>query len=142
MLTFINGNQLHLTYTSAPHVFKRNAHEDLFVSTCFLWISEKGCLLTNICSSFSLKQYHFASTALQGFNATLNEPVDALGRAGQIRELEHKLHSNTKEPLKKLSDDPKTTIVVLSGSGRAVLDKVLSRKLHVFLDFQQQFLSN
>ncbi|KAG5015466.1 hypothetical protein JHK82_021149 [Glycine max] len=61
-----------------------------------------------------------------GFNATLNEPVDALGRAGQIRELEHKLHSNTKEPLKKLSDDPKTTIVVLSGSGRAVLDKNFS----------------
>lgn len=139
MLTFINGNQLHLTYTSAPHVFKRNAHEDLFVSTCFLWISEKGCLLTNICSSFSLKQYHFASTALQGFNATLNEPV---GRAGQIRELELKLHPNMKEPLKKLSDDPKTTIVVLSGSSRAVLDKVLSRKLHVFLDFQQHLLLN
>ncbi|KAK7318872.1 hypothetical protein RJT34_03579 [Clitoria ternatea] len=61
-----------------------------------------------------------------GFNATLTEPVDALGRGGQIRELELKLHPNLKEPLKKLSNDPKTTIVVLSGSDRAVLDKNFS----------------
>ncbi|KAK7359163.1 hypothetical protein VNO77_01111 [Canavalia gladiata] len=61
-----------------------------------------------------------------GFNATLTEPVDALGRGGQIRELELKLHPNLKEPLKKLSDDPKTTLVVLSGSDRAVLDKNFS----------------
>ncbi|KAL2343233.1 hypothetical protein Fmac_004518 [Flemingia macrophylla] len=61
-----------------------------------------------------------------GFNATLTEPLDALGRGGQIRELELKLHPNLKEPLKKLSDDPKTTIVVLSGSDRAVLDKNFS----------------
>ncbi|XP_045821718.1 alpha,alpha-trehalose-phosphate synthase [UDP-forming] 1-like [Trifolium pratense] len=58
-----------------------------------------------------------------GFNATLTEPVDALGRGDQIKELELKVHPDLKEPLKKLSDDPKTTIVVLSGSGRAVLDK-------------------
>ncbi|KAL3020577.1 hypothetical protein AAZX31_05G152400 [Glycine max] len=58
-----------------------------------------------------------------GFNATLNEPV---GRAGQIRELELKLHPNMKEPLKKLTDDPSTTILVLSGSSRAVLDKNFS----------------
>ncbi|XP_052114535.1 alpha,alpha-trehalose-phosphate synthase [UDP-forming] 1 [Arachis duranensis] len=58
-----------------------------------------------------------------GFNATLTEPVDALGRGGQIREMELKLHPNIKKPLKKLSDDPKTTIVVLSGSDRTVLDK-------------------
>ncbi|TKY60093.1 Alpha,alpha-trehalose-phosphate synthase of UDP-forming 1 [Spatholobus suberectus] len=61
-----------------------------------------------------------------GFNATLTEPVDALGRGGQIRELELKLHPNLKEPLKMLSDDPKTTVVVLSGSDRAVLDKNFS----------------
>ncbi|WJX47337.1 Trehalose-6-P synthase/phosphatase complex synthase subunit [Trifolium repens] len=58
-----------------------------------------------------------------GFNATLTEPVDALGRGDQIKELELKVHPDLKEPLKKLSEDPKTTIVVLSGSGRAVLDK-------------------
>ncbi|XP_061356394.1 alpha,alpha-trehalose-phosphate synthase [UDP-forming] 1-like [Gastrolobium bilobum] len=61
-----------------------------------------------------------------GFNATLTEPVDALGRGGQIKELELTLHPNLKEPLKKLSDDPKTTIVVLSGSDRAVLDNNFS----------------
>ncbi|EXB58281.1 Alpha,alpha-trehalose-phosphate synthase [UDP-forming] 1 [Morus notabilis] len=59
-----------------------------------------------------------------GFNATLTEPLGALGRrGGQIREMELKLHPDLKEPLKKLSDDPKTTIVVLSGSDRAVLDE-------------------
>lgn len=36
--------------------------------------------------------------------------------------MELKLHPDLKEPLKKLCDDPKTTIVVLSGSGRSVLD--------------------
>lgn len=83
---------------------------------------------------------HVATTGLQGFNATLTEPVDALGRGGQIRELELKLHPNLKEPLKRLSNDPKTTIVVLSGSGRAVLDKVFLRKVHLFLNFQQHLL--
>ena len=63
--------------------------------------------------------------------------MDALGRGGQIRELELKLHPNLVEPLKKLSDDPKTTIVVLSGSDRAVLDKVFSIKVHLFLDSEQ-----
>ncbi|KAK7399738.1 hypothetical protein VNO78_10927 [Psophocarpus tetragonolobus] len=61
-----------------------------------------------------------------GFNSTLTEAVDALGRGGQIKELEPKLHPNLIEPLKKLSDDPQTTIVVLSGSDRAVLDKNFS----------------
>ncbi|XP_021293839.1 alpha,alpha-trehalose-phosphate synthase [UDP-forming] 1-like [Herrania umbratica] len=58
-----------------------------------------------------------------GLNATLTEPVDTLGRkASQIKELELKLHPDLQEPLKKLCDDPKTTIVVLSGSDRSVLD--------------------
>ncbi|XVE51522.1 hypothetical protein DITRI_Ditri02bG0048900 [Diplodiscus trichospermus] len=58
-----------------------------------------------------------------GFNATLTEPVDTLGRRGsQIKELEPKLRPDLQEPLKKLCDDPKTTIVVLSGSNRSVLD--------------------
>ncbi|GLT54500.1 hypothetical protein SLA2020_276920 [Shorea laevis] len=57
-----------------------------------------------------------------GFNSTLTEPVDALGRNGQLKEMELKLHPDIKAPLKKLCDDPKTTIVVLSGSDRTVLD--------------------
>jgi trehalose 6-phosphate synthase/phosphatase len=63
--------------------------------------------------------------------------VDALGRGDQIKELELKVHPDLKEPLKKLSDDPKTTIVVLSGSGRAVLDKVFLRKIYLFFNVQQ-----
>ncbi|KAK3006405.1 hypothetical protein RJ639_015546, partial [Escallonia herrerae] len=60
-----------------------------------------------------------------GFNATLTEPVDAPGRrVDQFKEMELKLHPDLREPLKKLCDDPKTTILVLSGSERSVLDKV------------------
>lgn len=84
----------------------------------------------------------FTITALQGFNATLTEPVDALGSGGQIREMELKLHPNLKEPLKILSEDPKTTIVVLSGSDRSVLDKVFTRKVYLLLYFWQHFLVN
>ncbi|XXG86564.1 hypothetical protein AAC387_Pa11g1430 [Persea americana] len=58
-----------------------------------------------------------------GFNATLTEPVDTPGRrSDQIKEMELKLHPDLKEPLAILCDDPKTTIVVLSGSDRQVLD--------------------
>ncbi|KAI3675049.1 hypothetical protein L1987_84631 [Smallanthus sonchifolius] len=60
-----------------------------------------------------------------GFNATLTEPVDTPDRRGgdQIREMDLKLHPDLKEPLKKLCSDPNTTIVVLSGSDRTVLDE-------------------
>ncbi|XAR68195.1 Alpha,alpha-trehalose-phosphate synthase (UDP-forming) [Bertholletia excelsa] len=60
-----------------------------------------------------------------GFNATLTEPVDTPGTRGgeQIREMELNLHPELKEPLTALCSDPKTTIVVLSGSCRKVLDK-------------------
>ena len=67
------------------------------------------------------------ASILQGFNSTLTEPIGALGRGGsQIREMEPKLHPALREPLTRLSDDPKTTIVVLSGSDRNVLDEVLT----------------
>ncbi|XAR66627.1 Alpha,alpha-trehalose-phosphate synthase (UDP-forming) [Bertholletia excelsa] len=59
-----------------------------------------------------------------GFNATLTEPLDAPGRRGdQLKEMELKLHPDLEEPLKKLCSDPKTTIIILSGSDRTVLDK-------------------
>lgn len=62
----------------------------------------------------------------QGFNATLTQPANTLGRRGdQIREMELKLHPDLREPLKNLCDDPKTTTVVISGSDRSVLDDVL-----------------
>ncbi|KAF3778588.1 Alphaalpha-trehalose-phosphate synthase UDP-forming 1 [Nymphaea thermarum] len=60
-----------------------------------------------------------------GFNATLTAPVDAPGRRGadQIKEMETSLHPDLKEPLTILCADPKTTIVVLSGSDRNMLDE-------------------
>nr|GMC70285.1 alpha,alpha-trehalose-phosphate synthase [UDP-forming] 1 [Ipomoea batatas] len=59
-----------------------------------------------------------------GFNAVLTEMVDTAGRRGgdQIKEMELKLHPNLNGPLSALCMDPKTTIVVLSGSDRNVLD--------------------
>lgn len=61
----------------------------------------------------------------QGFNATLTEPVDNQGRRGdQIKEMDLNLHPELKGPLKALCSDPSTTIVVLSGSSRSILDKV------------------
>ncbi|XVF35057.1 hypothetical protein REPUB_Repub18cG0112100 [Reevesia pubescens] len=59
-----------------------------------------------------------------GFNATLTEPVDSPGSRGdQIKEMELKLYPELKEPLTALCNDPKTTVVVLSGSNNRVLDK-------------------
>ncbi|XP_057967009.1 alpha,alpha-trehalose-phosphate synthase [UDP-forming] 1 [Malania oleifera] len=59
-----------------------------------------------------------------GFNATLTKPVDTPERRGgdQIKEMELKLHPELKVPLTALCSDPKTTIVVLSGSDRDILD--------------------
>ncbi|KAJ0018496.1 hypothetical protein Pint_10156 [Pistacia integerrima] len=59
-----------------------------------------------------------------GFNAALTAPMDSLGRrGGHIREMELKLHPDLEGPLKKLCDDPMTTVVVLSGSDRSALDE-------------------
>lgn len=59
-----------------------------------------------------------------GFNATLTESVESSGRRGgdQIKEMELKVHPDLKIPLTTLCNDPKTTVVVLSGSDRSVLD--------------------
>ncbi|KAI0491564.1 hypothetical protein KFK09_025824 [Dendrobium nobile] len=59
-----------------------------------------------------------------GLNSTLTELVESSGRRGgdQIKEMELKLHLDLKDPLKSLCNDPKTTVVVLSGSDRRVLD--------------------
>ncbi|THF96025.1 hypothetical protein TEA_010792 [Camellia sinensis var. sinensis] len=60
-----------------------------------------------------------------GFNATLTEAVDTPGRrrGDQIKEMEPKLRPELKAPLMALCNDPNTTIVVLSGSARSVLDE-------------------
>ncbi|XP_031488326.1 alpha,alpha-trehalose-phosphate synthase [UDP-forming] 1-like isoform X4 [Nymphaea colorata] len=59
-----------------------------------------------------------------GFNATLTSLVDSPGRRGadQIKEMELTLHPDLKVPLTILCSDPRTTMVVLSGSDRNILD--------------------
>ncbi|GER29140.1 trehalose-6-phosphate synthase [Striga asiatica] len=58
-----------------------------------------------------------------GFNATLTEPIETPGRRGdQIKEMELKLHPELRAPLTMLCSDLNTTILVLSGSDRSVLD--------------------
>lgn len=63
---------------------------------------------------------------LQGFNATLTDRVDTPNgcQGNQIREMDLKLHPDLKETLTRLCGDPKTTIIILSGSGRGILDEV------------------
>ncbi|VFQ60303.1 unnamed protein product [Cuscuta campestris] len=62
-----------------------------------------------------------------GFNAALTEPLDTQERrADQLKDMDPKLHPDLKEPLKRLCDDPNTTVVVLSGSDRNVLDENFS----------------
>nr|GEV08210.1 hypothetical protein [Tanacetum cinerariifolium] len=58
-----------------------------------------------------------------GFYATLTEPLDCGIRVDQFKEIEPKLHPEVQEALKRLCEDPKTTIVVLSGCHHSVLDK-------------------
>ncbi|XP_061372911.1 alpha,alpha-trehalose-phosphate synthase [UDP-forming] 1 isoform X2 [Gastrolobium bilobum] len=56
-----------------------------------------------------------------GFNGTLTEPVEKKG--DQYKEMELAVHPELKQPLTALCCDPKTTVVVLSGSKRTILDE-------------------
>lgn len=85
--------------------------------------------MTVLLIGFSSHDIHFLLSVhvkLQGFNSTLTEVVESSGRRGgdQIKEMELKLHLDLKDPLTTLCNDPKTTVVVLSGSDRSVLDDV------------------
>ncbi|KAL8108230.1 alpha,alpha-trehalose-phosphate synthase [UDP-forming] 1-like [Apium graveolens] len=74
------------------------------------------------CESFSQSNHRLL---ILGFYATLTEPLDAHGRRiDQFTEMQHQLHPDIKDPLKKLCNDPRTTVVVFSGSERNVLDKI------------------
>lgn len=50
----------------------------------------------------------------------------------QIKEMELKVHPELRQPLTALCSDPNTTVVVLSGSGRKVLDDVILVTLLIF----------
>lgn len=60
-----------------------------------------------------------------GFNSTMTAQVEAPRRRGpdQIKEMKLRLHPGLVDVLDVLCSDPQTTIVVLSGSERAVLDE-------------------
>lgn len=53
--------------------------------------------------------------------------MESSGRRGgdQIKEMELKLHPDLKGPLSVLCEDKQTTVIVLSGSDRSVLDDVI-----------------
>ncbi|KAI5073451.1 hypothetical protein GOP47_0011464 [Adiantum capillus-veneris] len=57
-----------------------------------------------------------------GFNATMTTQVERRGPE-QIREMKLRLHPHLQEVFGVLCKDPKTTIVILSGSERSVLDE-------------------
>ncbi|KAI5440394.1 alpha,alpha-trehalose-phosphate synthase [UDP-forming] 1 isoform X2 [Lathyrus oleraceus] len=71
----------------------------------------------------AIQQYLTSTNRLLilGFNGTLTEPVERKG--DQLKEMELSVHPELKLPLKKLCSDPNTTVVVLSGSGRKILDE-------------------
>ncbi|KAK8949391.1 Alpha,alpha-trehalose-phosphate synthase [UDP-forming] 1 [Platanthera zijinensis] len=77
-------------------------------------------------SELAIKQYLRSKNRLLilGFNSTLTELVESSGRRGgdQIKEMELKLHPELKGSLTTLCSDSNTTIVILSGSDRSVLD--------------------
>ncbi|CAH9107546.1 unnamed protein product [Cuscuta europaea] len=64
-----------------------------------------------------------------GFNGVLTEMVDSPARRGrdQVKDMELKLHPVLNGPLAALCRDPKTTIVILSGSDRTDLDANFSK---------------
>ncbi|KAJ1263682.1 hypothetical protein BS78_09G204700 [Paspalum vaginatum] len=78
-------------------------------------------------SQTAIQQYLRSKNRLLilGFNSTLTEPVESSGRRGgdQIKEMELKLDPDLKGPLKALCEDEHTTVIVLSGSDRSVLDE-------------------
>ncbi|KAL8140508.1 hypothetical protein V2J09_006529 [Rumex salicifolius] len=59
-----------------------------------------------------------------GLNATLTQSVETPEeRVDQIKDMELKLRPEIKEPLRRLCNDPKTTVLILSGSTRINFDE-------------------
>lgn len=65
---------------------------------------------------------------MQGFFGTLTEPMN-----NQNEELDLRLNPELKGTLKALCNDPKTTVVVMSRSGKNILDKVLLMSFFSYL---------
>ncbi|CAM6105282.1 unnamed protein product [Calypogeia fissa] len=78
-------------------------------------------------TEMAIKAYQESSNRLLilGFNSTMTAQVEAPRRRGpdQIKEMKLRLHQGLRRTLSILCDDPKTTIVILSGSEREILDE-------------------
>lgn len=70
------------------------------------------------------------------------EPIESSGIRGgdQIKEMELKLHPELKVPLTTLCNDKQTTVVVLSGSDRSVLDDVQFQNFVCVFIFSNSYL--
>jgi trehalose 6-phosphate synthase/phosphatase len=66
--------------------------------------------------------------SIQGFHETLTEQVQSfeIGASDQTASMKLKLNPEFKGPLKTLCDDKDTTVIVVSGYGRIILEKVIS----------------
>ncbi|GKB50025.1 alpha,alpha-trehalose-phosphate synthase [UDP-forming] 1-like protein [Tanacetum coccineum] len=115
-----------------------------FHALCALYPITDVALVTSLRDGMNLVSYEFVAcqaskkgVLILRFNATVTEPVNASDRRiDQFKEMELNMYPELKEPLKKLSDDPKTTVVIMSGSHRCVLEEA-SSKGHVvaFVDW-------
>ncbi|TVU20585.1 hypothetical protein EJB05_36799 [Eragrostis curvula] len=110
---------------------KRHRHNYAHVTTHTAqdWAETFVCELNDTVAEAQLRTRQVPPVAenlfIMGFNSTLTEPVESSGRRGgdQIKEMELKLHPDLKGPLKALCEDEHTTVIVLSGSDRSVLDE-------------------
>ncbi|CAO2833279.1 unnamed protein product [Amaranthus hypochondriacus] len=115
------------------HVTQHTAQQwaETFVSELNDTVVEAQLRITQIRPVFPVESAveHFLNCSnrllILGFNATLTEAVDIPGRWGtdQVKEINSKLRPDLKGPLTILCNDPKSTIVILSGSRRCDLDE-------------------
>nr|CAB3464708.1 unnamed protein product [Digitaria exilis] len=119
-ITEVADSIRHALTMSSDEREKRHRHNYAHVTTHTAqdWAETFVCELNDTVAEAQLR-------TRQGFNSTLTEPVESSGRRGgdQIKEMELKLHPDLKGSLKALCEDEHTTVIVLSGSDRSVLDE-------------------
>ena len=91
-----------------------------------LWASVLLCFPLTFSFALHLTEAHLISVISQGFNSTLTAHVEAprRGTPDQIKEMKLRLHPEMPRVLDVLTSNSLTTVVVLSGSERSVLDEV------------------
>lgn len=80
--------------------------------------------------SIAAEAYHSSSNRLLilGFNSTVTAHIEAPRRRApdQIKEMKLRLHAQMPEILNVFCSDPQTTVIILSGSERAILDELFA----------------